>query len=51
MNCAKNAPLPPNLTLNLGLKSRNTFGLAASAQRAFEITDPKQLPSLMSEIS
>jgi UDP-N-acetylmuramate dehydrogenase len=51
MNCAKNAPLPPNLTLNLGLKSRNTFGLAASAERAFEITDPEQLPALMSEIS
>jgi UDP-N-acetylmuramate dehydrogenase len=51
MNCAKNAPPPPNLTLNLGLKSRNTFGLAASAQRAFEITDPEQLPALMDEIS
>jgi UDP-N-acetylmuramate dehydrogenase len=51
MNCAKNAPQPPNLTLNLGLKSRNTFGLAASAQRAFEITDPEQLPGLMGEIS
>lgn len=51
MNCAKNAPLPPNLILNLGLKSRNTFGLAASAQRAFEITDPEQLPALMDEIS
>ena len=51
MNCAKNAPPLPNLILNLELKSRNTFGLAASAQRAFEITDPEQLPALMDEIS
>ena len=50
MNCAKNAPLPPNLTLNLGLKSRNTFGLEVNAERAFEISDSAQLPALFKEI-
>ena len=51
MNCAKNAPLPPKLTLNLGLKTRNTFGLEVSAERAFEISDPAQLPALFKEIN
>jgi UDP-N-acetylmuramate dehydrogenase len=51
MNRAKNAPLPPNLTLNLGLKSRNTFGLEVNAERAFEISDSAQLPALFKEIS
>ena len=50
MNRAKNAPLPPNLTLNLGLKSRNTFGLEVNAERAFEISDSAQLPALFKEI-
>jgi UDP-N-acetylmuramate dehydrogenase len=50
MNCAKNAPLPPNLTLNLGLKSRNTFGLEVNAERAFEISDSAQLAALFKEI-
>ena len=50
MNCAKNAPLPPNLTLNLGLKSRNTFGLEVNAERAFDISDAAQLPILFEEI-
>ena len=51
MNRAKNAPLPPHLTLNLGLKSRNTFGLEVNAERAFEISDAAQLPALFEEIS
>jgi len=50
MNCAKNAPLPPKLTLNLGLKSRNTFGLETTAERAFDINDSEQLPALFEEI-
>lgn len=50
MNCAKNAPPPPQMTLNQGLKSRNTFGLEVSAERAFDITNPDQLPGLMEEI-
>ena len=51
MNRAKNAPLPPKLIPNLGLKSRNTFGLEVSAERAFEITQPAQIPTLMGEIA
>lgn len=51
MNRAKNAPLPPKLIPNLGLKSRNTFGLEVSAERAFEITQADQIPALMDEIT
>ena len=51
MNCAKNAPPPAKLTLNLGLQSRNTFGLEVLAERAYEITDPEQIPALMQEIN
>ena len=51
MNRAKNAPLPPKLIPNLGLKSRNTFGLEVSAERAYEITQPNQIPALMDEIT
>ena len=36
---------------NLGLKSRNTFGLDAVADLAYEITSPEQIPAVMSEIS
>ena len=50
MNCAKNAPPPAKLTLNLGLQSRNTFGLKVIAERAYEITDSEQIPALMQEI-
>ena len=51
MNRAKNAPLPPHLTLNLGLKSRNTFGLEVNAERAFDISAAAQLPALFEEIN
>ena len=51
MNRAKNAPSPANLTLNLGLTSRNTFGVNAHAERAYEITSADQIPALMQEIS
>jgi UDP-N-acetylmuramate dehydrogenase len=51
MNRAKNAPLPPNLITNLGLKSRNTFGLEVIAERAFEITQADQIPALMDKIA
>ena len=51
MNRAKNAPSPANLTLNLGLTSRNTFGVNAHAERAYEITNADQIPTLMQEIS
>uniref|UniRef100_B1XTD3 UDP-N-acetylenolpyruvoylglucosamine reductase n=1 Tax=Polynucleobacter necessarius subsp. necessarius (strain STIR1) TaxID=452638 RepID=B1XTD3_POLNS len=51
MNRAQNAPLPAKLTPNLGLKHRNTFGFDASAELAYEITSPEQIPEVMSEIT
>lgn len=50
MNFAKNASTPAKLTLNMGLKDRNTFGLDSSAQFAYEITSPEQIPHLMQSI-
>ena len=47
MNCAKNAPQAPQSLLKLSLQSRNTFGLPAIAEVAYEITSPDQLPGLM----
>ncbi|MBU3637606.1 UDP-N-acetylmuramate dehydrogenase [Polynucleobacter sp. es-MAR-4] len=51
MNSAKNAPKPAKLTLNLGLKDRNTFGLDAIAEVAYEITAADQLPELFKELA
>ena len=51
MNCGKNASPPPKLSLNLGLQSRNTFGIAGTAERAYEITAADQIPPLMQEIT
>ncbi len=50
MNRAQNALHPAKSTPNLGLKHRNTFGFDASAELAYEITAPEQIPSLMQEI-
>ena len=50
MNCAKNAPAAPQSLLKLSLQSRNTFGLPAIAEVAYEITSPDQLPGLMAKI-
>ena len=47
MNCAKNAPAALQPLSNLSLESRNTFGLPAIAELAYEITSPDQLPGLM----
>ena len=47
MNCAKNAPQAPQSFSKLSLESRNTFGLPAIAELAYEITSPDQLPGLM----
>ena len=47
MNCAKNAPQAPQPLSKLSLESRNTFGLPAIAELAYEITSPDQLPGLM----
>ena len=51
MNSAKNAPKPAKLTPNLGLKDRNTFGLDAIAEVAYEITAADQLPELFKELA
>jgi UDP-N-acetylmuramate dehydrogenase len=51
MNRAQNAPQPAKLTPNLGLKHRNTFGFDASAEFAYELTSPEQIPEVMSQIS
>ena len=53
MNRAKNAPLMPTAPValkNLSLEGRNTFGLPAVAEFAYDITSTEQLPRLMSEI-
>ena len=50
MNCAKNAPAAPQPLSNLSLESRNTFGLPAIAEVAYEITSPDQLPGLMANL-
>jgi UDP-N-acetylmuramate dehydrogenase len=50
MNSAKNAPKPAKLTLNLGLKHRNSFGLDSTAELGYEITSANQLPALMKEL-
>ena len=50
MNSPQDASLVPKLTPNLRLKGRNTFGLEASAEFAYEITASSQLPEVMSAI-
>ena len=51
MNSAKNAPQAAKLTPNLGLKHRNSFGLDSTAELAYEITSPDQLPALMQALN
>lgn len=46
-----NASTPAKLILNLGLKHRNTFGLDAMAELAYEISSPEQIPAVMSGIA
>ena len=50
MNSPKNALNPANLTLNMRLKHRNSFGLDSTAELAYEITSAEQLPDLMREL-
>ena len=50
MNRAQNAPQPAKLIPNLGLKHRNTFGFDASAELAYEITAPEQIPEVIAEV-
>ena len=51
MNRAQNAPQPAKLIPNLGLKHRNTFGFDASAELAYEITSPEQIPEVISTVT
>lgn len=51
MNRAQNAPQPAKSIPNLGLKHRNTFGFDASAELAYEITAPEQIPGVIAEIA
>lgn len=51
MTRAQNASKPAKLTPNLGLKHRNTFGLDAVAELAYEINSAEQIPAVMSEIA
>lgn len=51
MTRAQNASNPAKLTPNLGLKDRNTFGLDAVAELAYEINAAEQIPEVMSEIT
>jgi UDP-N-acetylmuramate dehydrogenase len=51
MTRTPNASTPAKLTSNLGLKHRNTFGLDAVAEFAYEINSPEQIPAVMSEIT
>jgi UDP-N-acetylmuramate dehydrogenase len=50
MNSPHNTPIQAKLMPNFSLKDRNTFGLDAIAQIAFEITEPSQIPAVMSSI-
>jgi UDP-N-acetylmuramate dehydrogenase len=50
MNSANHAPNPAKLTPNMGLKHRNTFGLASTAELAYDITTADQLPALIQEL-
>ena len=51
MNSRQNAPIPAKLTPNLGLKDRNTFGLDAVADFAYEITAAEQVPGVIEDIT
>jgi UDP-N-acetylmuramate dehydrogenase len=51
MNSTPNAPGPAKSTPNLGLKDRNTFGLDASAQLAYDIDSAAQIPEVMRQIA
>jgi UDP-N-acetylmuramate dehydrogenase len=51
MNSTPNAPVPAKSTPNLGLKDRNTFGLDAVADIAYEISAPDQIVAVMSQIN
>jgi len=51
MNSAPNTSGPTKVTPHLNLKGRNTFGLDAVAEVAYELTSPDQIPEVMKLIS
>ena len=51
MNSTPNASGPAKSTPYLGLKSRNTFGLDAVADIAYDITAPEQISAVLNEIT
>jgi UDP-N-acetylmuramate dehydrogenase len=51
MNSAPNATLSPKLQPNFNLKARNTFGFDASAEFAYEIASPDQIPGLLKQLA
>ena len=51
MNSTPHASAPAKLTPHLGLKDRNTFGLDAVADLAYEISVPEQISAVMREIA
>lgn len=51
MTRAPIASTPAKLTPNLGLKHRNTFGLDAEAEFAYDISAPEQIPAVISDIA
>ena len=51
MNSPQKAPIPAKLTPNLSLKDRNTFGLDAVADFAYDITAADQVPGVMGNIA
>jgi len=51
MNSTSIAPQTPKSSPNLDLRDRNTFGFAATAELAYEITAANQIPGLMQQIA
>ncbi len=51
MTRPQNASTPAKLIPNLGLKERNTFGLDAVAEFAYDISSAEQIPAVMSDIA
>jgi len=51
MNSDQNASASPKSSLNLSLKDRNTFGLDASAELAYNITVANQIPAVIEQIT
>ena len=51
MNSAPNTSGPTKVTPHLNLKGRNTFGLDAVAEMAYELTSPEQIPEVMTRIT